>query len=228
MPSNEPFVPWMRSLLERMKELYGKANAKTIAEALPDGNFFKIKGSVSTASALPISGNDVGDIYIVSEDGSEHIWVTSESHPNGYWEKLGADIVVDAAAVASAIHAMTAAQKAGVLSDIGAASSGDLPDVSDVVRTSIQDLSSDAQEQARLNIGATSIGDVDDAITQAPLLRYDTAQLSITDAQKAQVRTNIGALGVNQGTANAGKFIVVGSDGNITAVTMQTWQGGSY
>lgn len=30
------------------------------------------------------------------------------------------------------------------------------------------------------------------------------------------------------GTANAGKFLVVGSDGNITAVTMSAWQGGSY
>lgn len=30
------------------------------------------------------------------------------------------------------------------------------------------------------------------------------------------------------GTADAGKFLVVGSDGNITAVTMTAWQGGSY
>lgn len=32
----------------------------------------------------------------------------------------------------------------------------------------------------------------------------------------------------NLGTANAGKFLVVGSDGNITAVTMTAWSGGSY
>ena len=32
----------------------------------------------------------------------------------------------------------------------------------------------------------------------------------------------------NLGTANAGKFLVVGSDGNITAVTMTAWTGGSY
>ena len=31
-----------------------------------------------------------------------------------------------------------------------------------------------------------------------------------------------------QGVANAGKFLVVGSDGNITAVTMTAWTGGSY
>ncbi len=35
-------------------------------------------------------------------------------------------------------------------------------------------------------------------------------------------------LDTNQGTAHAGKFLVVGSDGNITAVTMTAWSGGSY
>lgn len=32
----------------------------------------------------------------------------------------------------------------------------------------------------------------------------------------------------NLGAANAGKFLVVGNDGQITAVTMAAWQGGSY
>ena len=35
-------------------------------------------------------------------------------------------------------------------------------------------------------------------------------------------------LAANQGMANAGKFMVVGSDGIVAPVTMQTWQGGSY
>lgn len=89
--SNTPYQPWMRSLLNRMKELYGKVDAKTIAEALPDGNFFKIKGSVATYGDLPATGNNVGDIYIVSADGGEYIWVTSETYPDGYWEKLGSE-----------------------------------------------------------------------------------------------------------------------------------------
>lgn len=37
-----------------------------------------------------------------------------------------------------------------------------------------------------------------------------------------------GKLDKAQGVANAGKFLVVGSDGNITAVTMTAWQGGNY
>lgn len=32
----------------------------------------------------------------------------------------------------------------------------------------------------------------------------------------------------NQGTAKAGQFLVVGSDGNVTTRTLDAWQGGSY
>lgn len=39
---------------------------------------------------------------------------------------------------------------------------------------------------------------------------------------------NAGKQDKNLGAANAGKFLVVGADGNITAVTMTAWQGGSY
>lgn len=40
--------------------------------------------------------------------------------------------------------------------------------------------------------------------------------------------SDVGAVAVVQGIAHAGEFVVVGSDGNITTVTMTTWQGGSY
>lgn len=40
--------------------------------------------------------------------------------------------------------------------------------------------------------------------------------------------SDIGAVAVAQGVAHAGEFVVVGSDGNITTVTMSVWQGGSY
>ena len=35
-------------------------------------------------------------------------------------------------------------------------------------------------------------------------------------------------LPIAQGVENAGKFLVVGNDGNITLQTLATWQGGSY
>ena len=37
-----------------------------------------------------------------------------------------------------------------------------------------------------------------------------------------------GKLDIAQGAGNAGKFLVVGANGNITLVTMTAWQGGSY
>lgn len=40
--------------------------------------------------------------------------------------------------------------------------------------------------------------------------------------------SDVGAVAVAQGVAHAGEFVVVGSDGNITTVTMTAWAGGSY
>ena len=39
---------------------------------------------------------------------------------------------------------------------------------------------------------------------------------------------DVGAVAVAQGVAHAGEFCVVGSDGNITTMTLSTWQWGSY
>jgi hypothetical protein len=43
---------------------------------------------------------------------------------------------------------------------------------------------------------------------------------TLTDAQKAQARANIDALAKNQGAANVGKILVVGTDGNLTLTDM--------
>lgn len=40
--------------------------------------------------------------------------------------------------------------------------------------------------------------------------------------------SDVGAVAVAQGVGHAGEFLVVGSDGNVTTVTLSTWQGGSY
>ena len=40
--------------------------------------------------------------------------------------------------------------------------------------------------------------------------------------------SDVGAVAVAQGVGHAGEFCVVGSDGNITTMTLSTWQGGNY
>lgn len=39
---------------------------------------------------------------------------------------------------------------------------------------------------------------------------------------------DVGAVAVAQGVGHSGEFCVVGSDGNITTMTLATWQSGSY
>ncbi len=49
------------------------------------------------------------------------------------------------------------------------------------------------------------------------------------DIKDATARSGLSdKLDVAQGSANAGKFLVVGSDGDITTVTLTEWSGGSY
>lgn len=45
---------------------------------------------------------------------------------------------------------------------------------------------------------------------------------------KAIAEALTGKVSVSQGAANAGKFMIVGSDGNVAPVAMAAWQGGSY
>lgn len=40
--------------------------------------------------------------------------------------------------------------------------------------------------------------------------------------------SDVGAVAVAQGVGHSGEFLVVGSDGNVTTITLATWQGGSY
>lgn len=47
------------------------------------GSLLTFKGVVATTGDLPGSGNDIGDVWVVSEDNSEHVW-TGEA-----WERLG-------------------------------------------------------------------------------------------------------------------------------------------
>lgn len=53
------------------------------------GSIFTVKGSVDTVENLPATGNAVGDVYYVSQNGAEYVWITSTVHPTGYWEQFG-------------------------------------------------------------------------------------------------------------------------------------------
>lgn len=54
------------------------------------GTCLDFKGTVASASALPLTGNKKGDVYIVTADNSEYVWISaSASGSLSDYEKLG-------------------------------------------------------------------------------------------------------------------------------------------
>lgn len=51
---------------------------------------------------------------------------------------------------------------------------------------------------------------------------------SVTPLTTMPSASDVGAVASNQGSGNAGKFLVVGNDGVVVPVTMTAWSGGNY
>jgi len=64
--------------------------ASTYALKTDITGLYKYKGSKATTSALPTSGNDVGDVYNVEATGMNYVWTGSE------WDALGEIFTIDA------------------------------------------------------------------------------------------------------------------------------------
>lgn len=73
----------------------------------------------------------------------------------------------------------------------------------------------------------TSLAKADTALQTAPVTSVN-GQTGAVTLSIPSTASDVGAVAVAQGVAHAGEFVVVGSDGNITTVTMSVWQGGSY
>lgn len=91
------------------------ANAKISQVSLPSGlydiydasaihavqdlgltGYLKFKGAVASASALPATGNEVGDIYHAVAEDQEYIWVADDSPAvEGHWEEFGSKLMVE-------------------------------------------------------------------------------------------------------------------------------------
>lgn len=67
-----------------------------------------------------------------------------------------------------------------------------------------------------------------DGIPKTDLAAAVQTSLEKADTALQQHQDISGKLDKSQGTAHAGEFLVVGSDGNVTTKTMSAWQGGAY
>ena len=69
---------------------------------------------------------------------------------------------------------------------------------------------------------------VDAALSETSENPVQNKAIAAALENKANASDLTGKVSVSQGAANAGKFLIVGSDGNVAPVTMAAWQGGSY
>ena len=81
------------------------------------GTVFNYKGTKSTIDALPSSSNNTGDVWIVTADNSEHVWIGSA------WEPLGVTVDLSGYALSSAIPTTTSA----LTNDSGFITASDIP-----------------------------------------------------------------------------------------------------
>lgn len=115
--------------------------------------------------------------------------------------------------------------------------SGGIPssDMDSTVQTSLGKADS-AYQKPNTGIPKTDL----ESAVQTSLGKADSALQSFTETdptvpswakaanKPSYSASEVGAVAVAQGVGHAGEFVVVGSDGNITTVTMTAWQGGNY
>jgi len=186
MSNHAPFVPWMHSLLDRMKELYNKPNARTIAEALPDiTGALHYRGTKATVADLPSSGNATGDVWHITADGSEWAWDGSE------WQDLGSTVDLSGYRTASAQDAIDSDQDTAIAAKYTKPSGG-IPD-SDIASAAVWNTkgtyskpSGGIPKSDLASVVQTSLGKADTALQSHQSLaayRAATAQDTIDAAQ---------------------------------------------
>lgn len=68
-----------------------------------------------------------------------------------------------------------------------------------------------------------------EASTVETVYKIDEKYIPSIDLSDYALKTDLDDyVAIEQGVSEAGKFLVVGDDGNVTTKTLQTWQGGSY
>ena len=125
-------------------------NPKQLLTAIQGlGTVFDLKGSVATASALPSSGNEIGDVWYVIDESVGYIWLNDGTTDK--WEQLGLPIDLSTyVQFSDIINALTStasdkplsAYQGKVLKDLIDGLTSDLADTNDDVATNMADIAS--------------------------------------------------------------------------------------
>ena len=184
---------------------YGITDAYTKTEVdAKVSSVYRFRGSVATYANLPTTGQVVGDVWNVEDTGANYAWSGSE------WDKLSETVDLtpyltkeDAASTYATITTVNGKQDALTAEQLAAVNSG---------ITTAKVASYDAYA-GEISAAKTTADKADNAAEVA----QQTANLAGQEAAQA-LSGLAGKVNVAQGTANAGKVLGVGDDGNVAPV----------
>ncbi len=197
-------------------------------------------GGVSTISGkgAPTS-TTVGAVnQLYRDENTDKLYVCTSTE-NGYtWAEVTADVD---GVVKYTSQSLTNAQKAQARTNIGAGTSNFSGSYNDLTNKP------NIPEAAQIDTTLTKSGQAADAKVVGDTLMSNTSSLlteinkkankseipsvpswAMADTKPTYTAAEVGAVDKQQGTANAGKFLVVGTDGNVAMRTLTEWSGGSY
>ena len=165
---------------------------------------YRFRGSVATYANLPTTGQVVGDVWNVEDTGANYAWSGTE------WDKLSETVDLtpyltkeDAASTYATITTVNGKQDTLTAEQLAAVNSG---------ITTAKVASYDAYA-GEISAAKTTADKADNAAEVA----QQTANLAGQEAAQA-LSGLVGKVNVAQGTANAGKLLGVGDDGNVVPV----------
>ena len=184
---------------------YGITDAYTKTEVdAKVSSVYRFRGSVATYANLPTTGQVVGDVWNVEDTGANYAWSGSE------WDKLSETVDLtpyltkaDAANTYATITTVNGKQDTLTTDQLAAVNSG-------ITADHVASYDAYAGEIS----AAQSTADKADNAAEAA---QQTANLAGQEAAQA-LSGLAGKVNIAQGTANAGKVLGVGNDGNVVPV----------
>ena len=184
---------------------YGITDAYTKTEVdAKVSSVYRFRGSVATYSDLPTTGQVVGDVWNVEDTGANYAWSGTE------WDKLSETVDLtpyltkaDAANTYATITTVNGKQDTLTTDQLAAVNSGITAD----------HVASYDAYAGEISAAQSTADKADNAAEVA----QQTANLAGQEAAQA-LSGLAGKVNVAQGTANAGKILGVGDDGNVAPV----------
>ena len=193
---------------------YGITDAYTKTEVdAKVSSVYRFRGSVATYADLPATGQVVGDVWNVEDTGANYAWSGTE------WDKLSE--TVDLTPYLTKTEASSTYATQSALAEVSTVAETAQQTANAAGTTAAQALAGLDSKQDKLGFAtATTAGIVRVGSGSQMVVNASTGDISLDGSKAESIRGTIGAVATNQGTANAGKVLGVGDDGNVAPVAI--------